>query len=73
MVESPMKLYVQNQNFTSVLFGSQDAEPVKNIVRFEANMNFVDFLDVLPYDNKPSKGWKITDFNDLMNQNPYFD
>ena len=66
-VESPMKLYVQNQNFTSVLFGSQDAEPVKNIVRFEANLASLDLMDVLPVNNKAPKGWKITDFNDLMN------
>jgi len=54
------------------LFGSQDAEPVKNIVRFEANMKASDLMDILPYDNKAPKGWKITDFNDMMNQNPYF-
>jgi hypothetical protein len=36
MIESPMKLFVQNQNFSAVLFGSTDEEQVKNIVRFEA-------------------------------------
>jgi hypothetical protein len=68
-----MKLYVQNQNFTSVLFGSQDSEPVKNIVRFEANLSSLDLMDILPVNNKAPKGWKITDFNDLMNKNPYFE
>ena len=36
LIESPMKLYVQNQNFSAVLFGSTDKEMVKNVVRFEA-------------------------------------
>lgn len=57
---------------SSVLFGSQDSEPVKNVVRFEANVKGLDLLRVLPVNNKPSLGWKITDFNDLMNSNPYF-
>ena len=35
LIESPMKLYVQNQNFSAVLFGSTDPEMVKNVVRFE--------------------------------------
>jgi len=30
-------------------------------------------MDLIPIDNKAPKGWKITDFNDLMNQNPYFE
>ena len=35
LIESPMKLYVQNQNYSSVLFGSKDEENVKNVVRME--------------------------------------
>ncbi len=35
LIESPMKLYVENQNYSSVLFGSKDQELVKNVVRFE--------------------------------------
>jgi len=42
------------------------------VVRFEANVQFWDLLKVLPVDNKPSLRWKITDFNNLMNENPYF-
>jgi hypothetical protein len=36
MIESPMKLFVKNQNHSAVLFGSTDEEQVKNVVRFEA-------------------------------------
>ena len=57
---------------SAVLFGSQDSEPVKNIVRFEANVGPLDLLKILPVNNKRSLNWKITDFNDLMNQNPFF-
>ena len=42
------------------------------MVRFEANLKWTDLLKVLPVDNKPSLKWKITDFNNLMNENPYF-
>lgn len=54
-----------------MLFGATDGEPVKNIVRFEANLDWTDLLRVLPVDNKPSLKWRITDFNNLMNENPY--
>ena len=57
LVESPMKLYVQNQNFTSILFGNDDEESVKNIIKFEANLKWSDFLNLLPVDNKQSLGW----------------
>eukprot|EP00349_Pseudokeronopsis_sp_Brazil_P002409 CAMPEP_0202956226 /NCGR_PEP_ID=MMETSP1396-20130829/751_1 /ASSEMBLY_ACC=CAM_ASM_000872 /TAXON_ID= /ORGANISM="Pseudokeronopsis sp., Strain Brazil" /LENGTH=149 /DNA_ID=CAMNT_0049673149 /DNA_START=410 /DNA_END=856 /DNA_ORIENTATION=+ len=40
LVESPMKLYVQNQNYSAVLFGSNDSEQVKNVIRVEANMRW---------------------------------
>ena len=72
LIVSPMKMYVQNQNYSKILFGSDDHELVKNVVRFEANVTYTDLLRVLPVDNKPSLRWKITDFNDLMNENPYF-
>ena len=67
-----MKLYVQNQNYSSILFGATDKESVKNVVRFEANVRALDLIDLLPVGNKPSLHWKITDFNDIMNGNPYF-
>lgn len=72
LIESPMKMFVQNQNYSQILFGSNDQELVKNVVRFEANLKWTDLLKVLPVDNKPSLKWKITDFNNLMNENPYF-
>ena len=72
LIESPMKMYVQNQNYSSILFGNDDKENVKNIVRFETNLRWVDLLDMLPTDNKPEKRWKITDWNNLMNENPQF-
>lgn len=72
LIESPMKMYVQNQNYSKILFGSSDKELVKNVVRFEANLRWTDLLKVLPVNNKPSLKWKITDFNNLVNENPYF-
>ena len=74
LVESPMKLYVLNQNHSSVLFGSEDSEIVKNVVRFEANLRWFDFFNLLPVNNKKSVGeWKITDFNNVLNENPLFE
>ena len=74
VVESPMKLYVLNQNGSKVIFGSDDDETVKNIVKFEANLRWFDFFNLLPYENKASLGpWKITDFNNIMNENPLFE
>ena len=68
-----MKLFVFNQNHSSVLFGSEDTESVKNIVRFEANLRWFDFFNMLPVDNKKSIGeWKITDFNNVLNENALF-
>jgi hypothetical protein len=52
LVESPMKLYLKNQNHTSILFGTNDDENVKNVVRFEAELRWFDFLNLLPVDNK---------------------
>lgn len=72
LIESPMKLFVQNQNYSKILFGSDDQECVKNVVRFEANVYWTDLLKVLPVNNKPSLKWKITDFNNLMNENAHF-
>ena len=71
LIESPMKLYVQNQNFSAVLFGSTDEEMVKNVVRVETQVRWLDLLKVMATSNKPEFGWKITDFNNVMNENPY--
>ena len=74
VVESPMKLYVLNQNHSKVLFGNDDDETVKNIVKFEANLRWFDFFNLLPVNNKQSVGeWKITDYNNILNENPLFD
>jgi len=67
-----MKLYVQNQNFSKILLGSDNDEPVKNVVRFEANLKWNDLTDILPVGMKAPKEWRITDFNNLMNENPFF-
>jgi hypothetical protein len=72
LIESPMKMYVQNQNYSKILFGTDDGETVKNVVRFEANLKWTDFAKILPVNNKPSLKWKITDWNNLMNENPHF-
>jgi hypothetical protein len=73
LVESPMKMFVYNQNYSSVLFGSQDDESVKNIVRFEANLRWFDFYNLTSVNNKASLGdWRITDFNNVLNENPFF-
>ena len=57
-----------------MLFGSEDQEIVKNVVRFEANLRWFDFLNVVPVNNKKSLGdWKITDFNNVLNENALFD
>lgn len=66
-----MKLYVQNQNFSAVLFGSTDEEMVKNVVRVETQVRWLDLLKVMGTSNKPEFGWKISDFNNVMNENPY--
>ena len=70
LIESPMKLYVQNQNFSSVLFGSTDEELVKNVVRVETQVRWLDLFKNLSVSNKAQFGWKITDFNNVLNENP---
>jgi hypothetical protein len=45
---------------------------VKNVVRFEANLRWSDLIQITSTNNKPSLNWKITDFNNIMNENPYF-
>lgn len=71
LIESPMKLFVQNQNYSSVLFGSTDEENVKNVVRFETQVRALDLFRILGTSNKPQFSWKITDFNNILNENPY--
>ena len=71
-IESPMKLFVQNQNYSKILLGSDNMEPAKNIVRFETNLAWTDLADILPTIQKKPHPWIITDYNNLMNENPYF-
>jgi hypothetical protein len=35
-------------------------------------MRWTDLMKIVPVNNKKSLGWKITDFNNLMNENPMF-
>ena len=74
LIHSPMKLFVWNQNRTKILFGSDDQEVVKNVVRFEINVRWLELLKLLPVPMKPlfSRQWKITDYNNVLNENPYF-
>jgi len=68
-----MKLFVQNQNYSKILFGNDNQEMAKNVVRFECNMRWSELFDILPPAfNKTPRGWKITDYNNLMNENPQF-
>lgn len=73
LFESPMKMFVQNQNYSAILFGSNDEETVKNVIRFETNMRWLDFGKLLPVSNKHPQGWRITDFNNVLNENPFFE
>jgi hypothetical protein len=44
---------------------------VKNVVRFETNLRWLDLFKILNVENKPDQKWKITDFNNVLNENPY--
>lgn len=72
LIESPMKLFVYNQNYSKILLGNDNQEMAKNVVRFEANLRWSELFDILPTINKPPRFWKITDYNNLMNENPHF-
>lgn len=72
LIESPMKLFVQNQNYSKILLGNDNQETTKNVVRFETNLKWHEIFDVLPTWNKAPRYWKITDYNNLMNENPHF-
>lgn len=72
LIESPMKMFVQNQNYSKILLGTDNDEMVKNVVRFETNLKWTELFDVLPTGNKAPRHWRITDFNNIMNENPHF-
>ena len=47
---------------------------MKNVVKFEANLRWFDFMNLVPTENKKSMGaWKISDFNNVLNENPLFE
>jgi hypothetical protein len=46
---------------------------VKNVVKFEANLRWFDFLNLVPVENKKIGEWKITDFNNVLDENLLFD
>ena len=45
---------------------------MKNVIKFEANLKWYDFFNMLPVDNKKSLNWRVTDFNSVLNENPLF-
>ena len=75
LIHSPMKMFVYNQNRSKILFGTDDDEIVKNVVKFEVNLKWTEFFKILPVENKPllSRQMRITDYNNVMNENPYFE
>ena len=72
LIESPMKLFVQNQNYSKILLGNDNQDMAKNVVRFETNLKWTELLDIIPTINKPPREWRITDYNNLMNEKPHF-
>ena len=68
LIQSPMKLFVWNQNRTAVLFGNQEPDLASNIVKFSVALRLNDFKSVLPIPNKPRliDDMIITDFNNVM-------
>jgi hypothetical protein len=71
-----MKLFVMNQNYTKVLLPVEFEEDamVQNIVKFEAELRWFDFFNLLPVENKKQIGnWRISDFNFTLNENPLFE
>ena len=46
---------------------------MKNVVRFEAHFKWHDLFKLINVDNKSPQHWKITDFNNVLNENPHFD
>jgi hypothetical protein len=53
-----------------VLFGSESEELAKNVIRIEASFRFYEMFKILQVNCKPRRGWKITDFNNVLNENP---
>ncbi len=75
LVQSPMKMAFFNQNLTKKLHGRPEEEKINYVVRFESQFNYSDFGWILPTQNKPKRlrQTKITDFNNVLRGNPYFE
>lgn len=69
---------VMNQNYSKVLFPAaydqiKDDDQL-NVVKFEAELRWFDFFNMLPVENKKQIGqWRISDFNNTLNENPLFE
>jgi len=75
LVQSPMKMAFFNQNLSKKLHGRPEEERINYVVRFESKFNYSDFGWILPTQNKPKRlrQTKITDFNNVLRGNPYFE
>jgi hypothetical protein len=75
LVRSPMKLAVFNQNLSRKLHGKETEQSTEYVVRFESQFSYTDFAWILPTQNKPKRmrSTKITDFNNILRGNPYFE
>lgn len=76
LIESPMKMFVYNQNRSAILFGNKDTSQYETtVMRFERKMRMGDFFHFLPVGGKPlnTQQWKITDVNGALDGNPFFE
>lgn len=72
-VKTPMKLSIFNQNFSAKLYGKGTNESLEYLVRFETELNYGDFLWVLPTVNKPTRArqTRIADINNVLEGNDF--
>lgn len=72
-VKTPMKLSIFNQNFSAKLYGKGINESLEYLVKFETELNYSDFLWILPTVNKPSRArrTRITDINNVLEGNDF--
>ena len=43
---------------------------MKNVIRVETQVRWLDLFKLLPSANKVQLNWKLTDFNNVLNENP---
>lgn len=74
-IKTPLKLAIFNQNMKRKIHGKNENETIDYVVRFESQFTYSDFTWILPVQNKPKRirQTKITDFNNCMRGNPYFE